>query len=241
MTCEPAWLPLGRALLAYHRGDHDAIFMVRSTVWEDEPTPAADYYRPDEQALPSLERHALAQCYGRVLDIGAGAGRHALEVQKRGLDVIAIDISPDAVCIMEERGVRDARCIDFPDFDDPPIDTILLLMHGIGVVGTLDGLENFLVWASSVLNKGGQILCDSADLEIAVAESLTRSDDSYSGEVTFRCDFTDIEGASYPWLFIDPETFDFHARTAGFDFEILERGDRGIYLARLTSSTSSTP
>jgi len=210
--------------------------MVRSTVWEDEPTPVADYYRPDEHLLPSLERYALAQCSGRVLDIGAGAGRHALEVQKRGLEVVAIDISPDAVCIMEERGVRDARCIDYPEFNEQSIDTILLLMHGIGVDGTLEGLEKFLVWASSVLNEGGQILCDSADLESAVEDELIPDDDSYIGEVVFRCDFNNVEGTSYPWLFIDPETFEYHARTAGFDFDILAKGDRGIYLARLTAS-----
>ncbi len=233
----PAWLPLGRALLAYHRGDHDAVFMVRSTVWEDEQTPVADYYRPDNQSLPGLERLTLTKCYGRVLDVGAGAGRHALELQNRGLEVIALDISPDAVCIMKERGIRDARCINYPEFDESPIDTILLLMHGIGVVGTLDGLNQFLVWASSVINEGGQILCDSADLEIAAGDEIIPIDETYIGEVIFRCDFRDVIGASYPWLFIDPETFEYHAREAGFDFEIVAKGDRGIYLARLTRSS----
>ena len=37
-------------------------------------------------------------------------------------------------------------------------------------------------------------------------------------------------------LFVDPETFEYHAREAGFDFDIVAKGDRGIFLARLTRS-----
>ena len=86
---------------------------------------------------------ALSLCRGRVLDLGAGAGRHALELQGRGHEVTAIDVSREAVEVMRERGVRDARCGDLDAVDGERFDTILLLMHGIGLVGTLTGWRTF--------------------------------------------------------------------------------------------------
>ena len=80
------WEPMGRALLDYHRGRRNGRLEIRSDLWEDERVPVADYYRPAEASLPEIERRALARCRGRVLDGGAGAGRHALELARRGLE-----------------------------------------------------------------------------------------------------------------------------------------------------------
>src|SRR5207244_242299 len=65
------------------------------------------YLAPFRKWLPA-ERQAARLVRGRVLDIGAGGGRVALHFQERGLDVVSIDVSPGAVEVMRERGVRDA-------------------------------------------------------------------------------------------------------------------------------------
>jgi 2-polyprenyl-3-methyl-5-hydroxy-6-metoxy-1,4-benzoquinol methylase len=56
--------------------------------------------------MPTLELKALNACFGKVLDVGAGVGSHALQLQEFGIDVTAIDISAHAVTIMKQRGIK---------------------------------------------------------------------------------------------------------------------------------------
>jgi SAM-dependent methyltransferase len=68
-------------------------------------------YFASYDSWPSVEREASAYVRGRVLDIGCGAGRHALYFQEQRHEVVAVDISPLAVQVCRERGVRDARVL----------------------------------------------------------------------------------------------------------------------------------
>jgi len=231
------WGPLGRAILDYHRGATTAQIVVRTNLWEDEPTPVEEFYRPDHIGLPELEVRAISQCRGRVLDLGAGAGRHALELQRRGHEVTALDVAPEAVEVMRERGVRDARSGDLDTITGEVFDTILLLMHGIGLVGTLAGLQTFFEHTGPILAEGGQIVCDSADLSLVMpsrwdAHRDGRNDRTrYLGEVDFRLSYEEHEGIPYPWLFVDPVTLGQIADSAGFRCRVMARGARGAFLA----------
>lgn len=167
--------PYARALRDHQRGATGATLTVHSSLGEHAELPVAFFFRGPEELLP-FEATALALARGRVLDAGAGAGAHALALQRRGLAVTAVDILPEAVEVMRERGVGDARVADFLEPDespggssgDPPLagerfDTVLLLMNGIGPVGTLDGLDRFLGRAAELLRPGGQLLVDSGE------------------------------------------------------------------------------
>jgi SAM-dependent methyltransferase len=240
-----AWSPLGAALLDFHRGNHSAEVTITSDLWEDEPTPVAAFYRPAEQPLPELHSRALALCRGRVLDLGAGAGRHALELQSAGHDVVAVDVLPEAVGIMRDRGVADARCGDLTAAEEDRFDTIIMLMHGIGVVGDIHGLGLLLERLPTILRPGGRLICDSADLAAVLErESPELFDEltaprSYVGEVAFGLRYGDLVGSNYPWLFIDPDRLAIIAGAAGFDVEVAARGDRGSYLAVLQQSPAA--
>ena len=234
------WAPLGRAILDYHRGVTTARIVVHTNLWEDEVTPVEEFYRPDDQELPDLELRAIALCRGKVLDLGAGAGRHALELQRRGHEVTALDVAPEAVEVMQLRGVRDARIGDLDTLTEGTFDTILLLMHGIGLVGSLEGLSTFFKRAGTYLAGGGQIVCDSADLSLVMPAQWEahghRGDDqtNYLGEVDFRLSYEGLEGTPYRWLFVDPKTLEQIAASAGFASQVVARGSRGAFLASLT-------
>jgi len=238
----PSWAPLGAALLDYHRGEHDAEIIVTSDLWEDEPTPVAAYYRPIDDPLPELDRRALECCRGRILDLGAGAGRHALELQRSGHEVIAIDLLPEAVEIMADRGVADARCGDIEVVEGERFDTVVMLMHGLGIVGTVHGLGLLFERLPTLLGPGGTLVCDSADLAAVLREESPDlleellSPKRYLGEVEFGLRYRKKEGPRYPWLFIDPETLEIIANAAGLEVEIAHRGRRGDYFAVLRVS-----
>jgi SAM-dependent methyltransferase len=213
---------------------------------ETEVVPVSVFFRGPSD-FSALEEAALDLCRGRILDAGAGTGCHALVLQELGLSVCAIDIAPEAVEIMRRRGIRDARCADLFQFRESPFDTILLMMNGIGVVGTLAGLEAFLRDVPRLLTQGGQLLFDSYDPRPEGGGDAQRADlpaegppaassqgsGQYPGEMRFQLEYKGCRGPTLGWLFVDPETLEVLAGRAGWRCEVIWREEEGHYLARL--------
>jgi SAM-dependent methyltransferase len=225
----PSWAPLGAALRDFAAGCGDAEVVVRDEDDEEERTPARVFFRGLEE-FSALEEAALVLCRGRVLDAGAGAGCHSLVLQDRGLVVVAMDVAPEAVEVMRRRGVADARCADIFTLEGERFDTLLLMMNGIGLVGTLRGLDRFLREVPRLLAPGGQILLDSFD----PGAPDPRRPGRYAGEMRFRLEYAGMHGAVYDFVFLDFETLSLHAERAGWCAESIWQEDEGHYLARLT-------
>jgi len=103
---------LGNALSDYFHKTSTGKLWVNNKYGPREEMPVDVYFREAED-MPELEWLALQHCRGKILDIGAGAGSHALVLQQMGLDITALDISPKAVAVMESRGVNKILCQDF--------------------------------------------------------------------------------------------------------------------------------
>ena len=230
---------LGRALTAYLRGDKKATLTVHTNVSDDEPLPASYFFRTLWE-MPELERTALDECQGRVLDLGAGAGAHALELQSRGFSVRALDVSAGAVQVMQERGVQEVAQHNMFDALAPGehYDTILMLMNGLGLVGTLEGLARFLTHARSFLAPGGQILATSSDIAYLYEDEegalLIDLNGPYYGEVEYTMAYEGEAGQPFPWLFVEASILEDYAEEAGYELEIIGEDDQQQYLARLT-------
>jgi SAM-dependent methyltransferase len=230
--------PLGLALRDYWNGKADARITVHSSLTEEEEYIPAAYLFRDATTLPDLEKIALDHCRGKVLDAGAGAGSHVLLLQERGLPVTALDLSPGAVALMRERGVADARLADLFAFREGGYDTLLLLMNGIGLAGTLAGLDRLLEHAKTLLAPGGQVLCDSTDILYMFQEDdgsvWIDLNGNYYGEVTYQMEYEGVTGTPFGWLFVAPEILADHAEAHGYACEIVASDDDDQYLARLT-------
>lgn len=138
MTLTPDHDPMGQAIADYAaHGQARRPLMVTSYMFDDDEMPVATLFRT-EASMPRIELEALRRCRGHVLDVGAGAGCHTLALEARGLQVTSIDISPLSTQVRTERGAHDARCADFfADDFGRRFDTVLLLMNGLGMAGTL--------------------------------------------------------------------------------------------------------
>jgi SAM-dependent methyltransferase len=236
-----AWSPHGFALRDFFQGDALARVIVRDETGEEETVPVQVFFR-EPASFSALEEAALDLCRGRVLDVGAGAGCHSLVLQQRGLSVCAIDIAPEAVDVMRVRGVKDAHCSDLFAFQAEPFDTLLMLMNGVGIVGTLAGFRCFLRKVPRLLQPGGQILLDSYDpgwSEGSDAAVTAAGPGEYVGEMRFQLEYQGTRGPFYDWLFVDLPTLRAHAETEGWSCESIWHEAEGHYLARLMRSARS--
>ena len=231
----PSWLPLRLGIRNYYETGEATNINVLTKDGHATPYPADLFFRGYDD-FGMFDELACECAEGRVLDVGAGAGCVSLVLQELGLEVTAIEISPEAVEVMKDLGVEDARCGDFFDLQNEQWDTILLVMNGIGFTGTLEGLARFLKHVDSLLAPGGQILFDSSDLALADldAENYKGADSKYDGEVWYQLEYKGIKGDPYYWLYVDQQTMTNYAEAAGFEFELLDEGEEGYYFARLT-------
>jgi SAM-dependent methyltransferase len=116
---------------------------------------------------PSHHRRGMRYAKGRVLDVGAGAGRVSLHLQGRGQDVVAIDNSPGAIEVCRRRGVRDARLLAFDALDDSldTFDTIVLFGNNFGLFGTPAKARRLLRRLHQMTSDDARIVVESRDVE----------------------------------------------------------------------------
>lgn len=193
--------------------------------------PISMYFR-DEVEMPELEDVALENCEGRVLDVGAGAGSHALALQVKGLDVSALEISPAACEVMESRGVKDVICSDFFKFNSKEkYDTILLLMNGIGLCGTIENLKTFLKKAEELLNEDGRLVFDSSDTIYMYEHDILP--ERYYGEVECAYSYKNLKTDFFKWLYIDQDKLREVAEELGWEMKVLFEDNHYQYLVEL--------
>jgi len=234
------WGPLATALSAFQAGRHDATIIVRSDLGTYEEWPAALFFRePDE--FTQLEREALDLCGRRVIDVGAGAGPHTLALLRRGHDVLAVESHPAIAALLRDRGVPRVTIRPLDELPTGRADTVLMMMNGFGLAGTLEGLVPLLEAARLLLAPGGRILADSTDprhwleTDDASVDSL-RQDGRYSGEVQFQIEFDGKRGDPFSFLYVDPESLQESCIVAGLRLEEVRSFEDGTYLAILAAT-----
>lgn len=228
--------PMGTAIAEYHKTGEADKLRVFSPDFDEDEIPVDLLFRSFDE-MPETEQLALRLAEGKILDVGAGAGCHTIALQKMGKDVTAIDISPLSVETMSALGVRKVAEQDFFTITEK-YDTILMLMNGIGIVGTIASLPSFFNHINNILTDNGQLILDSSDISYVFEEEdgiiYLPEGDRYYGELEYQMQYRDIKGDSFPWLYIDFETLQDIAQKSGFNVELLQAGEHYDYLARIT-------
>ena len=228
--------PIGKAITDFSRSKRPDDIIVCSEICEDDIIPIEVLFR-NEDEMPELEVLALQNATGKILDVGAGAGTHANYLQNMGKDVTAIDISEGAVAFMQTQGLKSKK-INFFDLKDEKFDTILMLMNGIGIAGTLSNLENTLAHAKSLLNPGGKILCDSSDIKYLYEDEdgslWVNLNQEYYGNFRFQMKYKKETGPWFDWLYVDFDSLFNAAKNVGLKAKRLYDKDDN-YLAEITN------
>lgn len=226
----------GQALADYHAGRRYTSLILHNSYGEAEDMPVDVFFRsPDE--FTDLEHIALSLCDGKTLDLGAGVGSHALYLQAQGIAVTALEISHLACGIMRERGVTRVVQANAFTYAGERFDTILMLMNGIGLAGTLTGLETLLDQCANLLNAGGQLLFDSSDISYLYEEGSMPEPEAYRGQIQFQYEYRQEVGDPFSWVYVDQETLIEIGQRLGWVVQILYEDEYDQYLARMERRT----
>lgn len=229
----------GKAILDYQLNNASEDLITETSISEADEMSVAYLFR-DYKGMPKLEKKALQLCKGKILDVGCGAGSHALYLQEeKKLDVTAIDISTKAIEACLLRGVQNAKVQNILDIESAEkYDTILLLMNGTGVFEKLERISTYLQKLKSLLNEGGQILIDSSDIIYMYDQDEDGAYEipanGYYGELTFTIQYKGETGDTFPWLYLDYNTLQNAAHANGLNCELIIEGKHFDYLAKLT-------
>ena len=136
----------GRAVRDHHRGERTApLRQGDGEVTRDHPIEAFyfDAFDPESDAGSWL----TSRVTGPLVDLGAGAGRHALRFQER-FETVAVESSAALVETMRARGVADAREGDMfalrDAFERDRFASAIAIGTQIGLAGSMRGLSAFL-------------------------------------------------------------------------------------------------
>lgn len=229
----------GKAIFDFYTKNSPEDIITETSISEEDEM-SVEYLFRTYNEMPKIEQKALQLAKGKILDVGCGAGSHALSLQnERSLDVTAIDISEKAVETCRLRGIKNAKVENILDFEGEKFDTILLLMNGTGIFGQLKNCNKYLSKLKSLLNPGGQILIDSSDIIYMFDEDedggkWIPSENYYYGELVFNISYKGEKEEPFDWLYLDYNTLQNAAIANGLNCELILEGEHYDYLAKLS-------
>lgn len=229
---------LGKAILDFQTNNNPENVITETTISEPDEMAIAYMFR-DFNEMPKLEKQALKLAKGKILDVGCGAGSHALYLKDKGFEVLPIDISENAIKACQLRGLENAVVQDVLELNDQKFDTILLLMNGTGIFGKLNKVAQYLNHLKTLLNDGGQILIDSSDLIYMFDEDEDGGKwipmhADYYGELVFNLSYKGENEEPFDWLYLDYNTLQNACLANELTCELILEGDNFDYLARIT-------
>ena len=228
---------MGRAIWDYYYQENSEDLQTETSISELDDLPVSYLFR-DYQEMNALEKKALDLSFGKVLDVGSGAGSHSLYLQnERKLEVTALDISPKSIEICKARGVKNAICEDLLQFSEKDFDTILLLMNGTGIFQSLEHIDQYLQKLKSLVGENGQILIDSTDILYMYDQDedggVLVPATGYYGELDYYLHYKGESELPMKWLYLDFDTLENAAIANGFKIQKIEQLEDS-YLAQLT-------
>ena len=204
---------------------------------------SGDYFL-EPAGWPESDRWAIDRCRGRVLDLGAGAGRASLALQERGIDALAVDVSPGAIETCRRRGVRETFVGEVTELTTDParkFDTFLALGNNLGLLGNTDRAARMLGAFTTLANPGATIVGTCLDPTFgepppwhASYHDCNRAAGLPPGQIRLRTRFRAIATEWFDLYWMSPGELDAVARKTGWQVTDVLPGL--LYAAELTKT-----
>ena len=200
----------GRALLDWATGATDAEVLERDDGFTQVGA-GPGVYLSEFRGWPGAERRVIRHLRGRVLDVGCGAGRVALELQRRGLDVVGLDASPLAARAARLRGVEHVWRHRLEDLGPraASFDSILLFGNGLGVFGRPARARRMLSQLARSTNRDARVFVESTSPYSGGAPGLTRGYYRLNalagrppGQLRLRYHYGHLVGGWFDWFYV---------------------------------------
>ena len=196
----------GHTLWNMMKGDAMPAVIERDDGWIGVDLYGSKLYFAPYRKWPGIEKRALKYVRGRVLDVGTGAGRHAIYLQEQGHPVTGIDDSPLAVEVSRQRGLKDGRALSVSQASTlAPLmfDSIVMLGHNLALLGGLEQGRALLRRFKKITAPGARIIGTTVDPYAALDQEhmayqrRNRRNGRMSGQLRFRMRY---ESYTTPWF-----------------------------------------
>jgi SAM-dependent methyltransferase len=155
----------GHEMWAFYKGKEAYEIVERDDGFFNASPKGPALYFSEYEDWDLIEKKAMELVKGRVLDIGCGAGRHSLYLQKKGFKVLGIDSSPLAIKICRLRGLK--RAIVMPiealNFKPSSFDTVIMLGSNFGLFGGFQKARRVLRKLHRMTSEKGLIIATTRD------------------------------------------------------------------------------
>lgn len=202
----------GRIVWDYLRGKKSAEIIERDDGYFDLSGGAPDYFA-DFKKWPRHQRAAMRFVQGRVLDIGCGAGRCCLYLQKHGQKVVGIDVSPLAIDVCRQRGVKDVHVLPITQVSRAlgEFDTILMMGNNFGLFGSRLRARWLLRRLRGLTSPRARIVAESMDVyqtknpDHLRYHRLNHQRGRMGGQVRLRVRYHQFCTPWFDYLFVSPQ------------------------------------
>ena len=210
-----------------------------------EATDYSDRYFSEYPFWDRSEKRALKLVRGKVLDIGCGAGRHVLYLQKHKFDATGIDSSPGAVAVCKFRGVKQVKLLPIEkigQLGSDQFDTIIMMGNNLGLLGGP-------IKAKLLLKKLYRITSDKAQI---IAENnhpyktsnpihlnyhkFNRRRGRLAGQLKLRVRYKNIIGKWFDYLLVSPQELKEILKGTGWKLKKIIPSQTSTYIAVIVKS-----
>lgn len=238
---EPEEDAFGLEMWACYKGEEASEIVERDDGYFNASPKGLGVYFSEYEDWDLIEKKAMEFVKGRVLDIGCGAGRHSLYLQKMGLDVLGIDSSPLAIKVCKLRGLKQAKVVPIEELNFKPnsFDTIIMMGSNFGLFGSFRKARKLLKKLHRMTSKNGLIIASTRDTYKTDSpghleyHKLNKEKGRMAGQLRVRIRFRKCVGRRFDYLIVSKKEMEEILKGTGWKIrEFIDSGD-SAYIAAI--------